>query len=101
MNSRPLALPATVRAATTSQAATSSTNRATDATRSTSAPLRTARAMVPVTQVPTGNVKLHHVRATLRAQAGLERVPPAVELSSTTAIKAAVAAEPARRWSVR
>ena len=28
----------------------------------------------------------------LRAQAGLERVPPAAELSSTTAIKAAVAA---------
>ena len=25
--------------------------------------LRTAKAMVPVTQVPTGNVKLHHVRA--------------------------------------
>jgi DNA-binding transcriptional LysR family regulator len=30
--------------------------------------------------------------AALRAQAGLERVPPAAELSSTTAIKAAVAA---------
>ena len=37
--------------------------QATEATRSTSAPLRAARAMVPVTQVPTGNVKLHHVRA--------------------------------------
>ena len=92
MNSRPLALPATVRAATTSQAATSSANRATDATRSTSAPLRTARAMVPVTQVPTGNVKLHHVRAkgsSPRAGRPATRVPPAVELSSTTAIKAA------------
>jgi hypothetical protein len=63
LNSRPVALPATVRAATVSQAATSSVNRTTDATRSTSAPLRPARAMVPVTQVPTGNVKLHHVRA--------------------------------------
>ena len=58
-----MALPATVRAATRSQAATSSANRATEAARSTSAPLRAARAMVPVTQVPTGNVKLHHVRA--------------------------------------
>jgi DNA-binding transcriptional LysR family regulator len=32
------------------------------------------------------------LEAALRAQAGLERVPPAAELSSTTAIKAAVAA---------
>ena len=63
LNSRPVALPATVRAATRSQAATSSANRATEATRSTSASLRAARAMVPLTRVPAGNVKLHHVRA--------------------------------------
>jgi len=63
LNSRPVALPATVRAATTSQANTSSANRTTEAIRSASAWLRAARAMVPVTQVPTGNVKLHHVRA--------------------------------------
>jgi hypothetical protein len=63
LNSRPVAAPATVRAATTSQAATSSANRAMQATLSTSSWLRAARAMVPVTQVPTGKVKLHHVRA--------------------------------------
>ena len=88
--------------------------------------MRSVSPMVPVTQLPTGKVKLHQVspngspsslravrRVTvatplvarepgsgtrryldgaLHAQAGLDRVPPVAELSSTTAIKSAVAA---------
>ncbi len=42
-----------------------------------------------------------YLEEALRAQAGLERVAPAAELSSTTAIKAAVAAGPARPCSAR
>src|SRR6185312_11835283 len=51
-----------------------------------------------VSSVPPGPVRqpgpVHrgHLEEALRAQGGLERVPPAAELSSTTAIKAAVAA---------
>ena len=42
-----------------------------------------------------------YLEEALRAQAGLERVPSAAELSSTTAIKAAVATGPARPCSAR
>ncbi len=59
--SRPRALPATVRAATTSQAAASSAKSATEVPRSASEWVRTASEIVPVTQVPTGKVKLHQV----------------------------------------
>jgi hypothetical protein len=61
-NSRPRAPSRTVRTATVSHAASSSTNKAAEAHRSTSEPVRSASAIVPVTTVPTGNVKLHQVR---------------------------------------
>ena len=80
-----MALPATVRAATTSQAAASSTNRTTDTTRSASAWLRAARAMVPVTQVPTGKVKLHHVRAKGSPRRTVRTVIAAASTSHTMA----------------
>src|ERR1700761_1971077 len=53
----------TVRTATTSQASTSRTYSPTATSRSAVSWVRTARAIVPVTQVPTGNVKLHQVSA--------------------------------------
>jgi hypothetical protein len=43
------------------QAASSSRYKATEAQRSAMSSLRPARAMVPVTTVPTGKVKLHQV----------------------------------------
>ncbi len=48
---------------TVSHAASSSANNAAEAHRSASEPVRSASAIVPVTTVPTGNVKLHQVSA--------------------------------------
>ena len=61
-------------------------------------------ARTPLLSREAGSGTRRFLEEALRAQAGLERVPPAAELSSTTAIKAAVAAGepgPARRCSVR
>ncbi len=58
-----MAAPCAVRAATTSQATRSSAYSTTDAPRSAPVWLRAASAIVPVTHVPTGNVKLHQVSA--------------------------------------
>ena len=55
-------MPATVRTLTTAQAATRTRYRPAAAQRNTPAPVCRARAVVPVTRVPTGNVKDHQVR---------------------------------------
>lgn len=49
-------------------------------------------ARTPLVSREAGSGTRRFLEEALRAQAGLERVPPAAELSSTTAIKAAVAA---------
>src|ERR1039458_2940303 len=61
-SSRPRQVPATVRTLSTAQAATRTRYRPTAAQRNTPAPVCRARPVVPVTRVPTGNVKDHQVR---------------------------------------
>ena len=78
----PRTLLAAVRASTTSHATASSANSTRLAPRSASEPVRAASEMVPVTQVPTGNVKLHQVgpngmpRRTARAVSDANRLMP-------------------------
>ena len=53
----------------------------------------------PLVAREAGSGTRRYLEESLAAQVGLARVPPLAELSSTTAIKAAVAAGPARRCS--
>ena len=55
----------------------------------------------PLVAREAGSGTRRYLEEALAAQAGLDRVPPLAELSSTTAIKAAVAAGPAPRCSAR
>ena len=76
----------TVLIATTSHASTSSTYSTTATSRSTVSELRAARAMVPVTQVPTGNVKLHQVRANGSRPPAARAVRSVIAAASTSHI---------------
>lgn len=55
--------PRAVRTATVSHAKTRKPYSSTDSTATTVSPVRSARLAAPVTQVPTGKVKLHQVNA--------------------------------------